>query len=70
MDSFPRHRLPPDLSKKLVSEAQSKYPEASFEVRDILNGGDFGKYDFVLCSGALNFKISDNENYIKKCCIA
>ena len=55
-----------DLSNKLVSEAQSKYPEASFEVRDMLNDGDFGKYDFVLCSGALNFKIDDNENYIKK----
>jgi len=55
-----------DISEKLIAEARSKYPKASFEVRDILKESPPQKFDFVLCSGALNFKIEDNEVYIEK----
>jgi len=60
-----------DLSKKLIAEAERKHPEASFEVRDILQGGNICNYDFILCSGALNYRIEDNETYIYKmlCCM-
>ena len=53
-----------DISEKLISEARSRYPEVSFEVRDILQEPCPQKFDFVLCSGALNFKIEDNQKYI------
>lgn len=53
-----------DLSKKLVEEAKKRYPDATFEARDILHNPFEEKVDYVLSSGALSFKIENHEDYV------
>lgn len=53
-----------DISTKLIAKAKEKYPEVSFAVCDILEDDVGRKFDFVLCSGALSFKIDDNDKHI------
>ena len=53
-----------DISPKLIAQAKEKYPEASFLVCDILEEDVDGKFDFILSSGALSFRIDDNDNHI------
>lgn len=55
-----------DLSGKLIEEAKRRYPTASFEVRDILADSLERKFDYVLASGALSFKMADHELYVEK----
>jgi SAM-dependent methyltransferase len=55
-----------DLSPKLIHEAQKRHPGVNFEVRDILSELPERKFDYVLSSGALSFKIRNHENYVRK----
>lgn len=55
-----------DLSPKLIHAAQNRYPGGTFEVRDILLMLPEKKFDYVLSSGALSFKISNHENYVRR----
>lgn len=54
-----------DLSEKLINEAKQRYPEVQFKVHDILEERHLDKVDYVLSSGALNFKVDDHENYLR-----
>src|SRR5208282_2554048 len=49
-----------DLSAGMVATAQTKYPHARFECRDILADGIPEDFDYVLVSGTFNGLIGDN----------
>ena len=53
-----------DLSKKLICEATQRYPEADFVKQNILTESMNKKFDYVLSSGTLTFKIDNHENYV------
>ena len=55
-----------DLSDKLIAEAMTRYPEANFETKDILQDSPDMDIDYVLCSGALNLKINEHEKYVEQ----
>jgi len=54
-----------DISRKLIEEATRRHPEVSFEARDILENPAEQKYDYVLASGALSFKVQNHEQYVR-----
>jgi len=51
-----------DLSPKLIEIAKRKNSHLNFEVKDILSE-EFGKFDYIVTSGTLNKKVSDNLSY-------
>jgi SAM-dependent methyltransferase len=51
-----------DLSEEMLAAARRRHPEASFERRDLLAGGDPGAYDVVLCSGLFHVKLDHGED--------
>ena len=53
-----------DLGEKLIEEAGRRYPKAQFIVCDILQAPLNQTFDYVVCSGALNYRIEDNKSYI------
>ena len=55
-----------DLSPKLVTAARLKYPEARFQVRDILEEGFEGPCDYVVASGTFNVRITDHEGFFRR----
>ncbi len=55
-----------DISSKLVEIARQKHPEATFQVRDILEEESNEKFDYVVSSGILNARLSDNEGFVKR----
>ena len=55
-----------DLGEKLIEEASRRYPEARFMVCDILQAPLNQTFDYVVCSGALNYRIENNESYTLK----
>ncbi len=55
-----------DLSVKLIEEAKRRYPQAAFEVRDILENPLKKKFDYMLASGTLSFKLKNHEKYVEK----
>ncbi len=50
-----------DFSERFVKVARSKYPDATFEVHDVLRERIAGKFDFVLCSGIHNLETGSND---------
>lgn len=55
-----------DISSKLVEIARQKHPEATFEVRDILEEESNEKFDYVVSSGIFNARLSDNEGFLRR----
>jgi hypothetical protein len=55
-----------DISLKLIGIAKERHPEATFEVKDILEGSSNKKFDYVVSSGVLNTRLSDNEEVLKR----
>lgn len=51
-----------DLSEKFVTWSREKYPDARFEVHDVLNEALTGDFDFVLCSGMHNLETGANDS--------
>ena len=51
-----------DLSPDLISIAKEKFPEATFEVRDIQTEGIAGKYDYIVSSQTFNFRLANEDN--------
>jgi SAM-dependent methyltransferase len=49
-----------DLSAELVQHARTKYPDARFERRNVLEDGLPERFDYVLVSGVFNNKVADN----------
>ena len=48
-----------DISSKIIDMAKKKYPDANFEVRDILEDQKPEQFDFVFCCGALNISFDE-----------
>lgn len=58
-----------DISPKLIDVAKKKYPDAKFEVKDVLEERYLPKYDYVFCSGALNIRlveINDHLDFVRE----
>ncbi len=53
-----------DIAPKIIDMAKKKYPEAKFEVKDILSDKKNSSYDFVFLSGALSICFDDREKHI------
>jgi predicted TPR repeat methyltransferase len=53
-----------DISPAMIERARARHPDARFEVRDILRDPPAGRFDFVLSSGALTFRVADQERYV------
>jgi SAM-dependent methyltransferase len=56
-----------DINEELIRICREKYPEASFEVKDVQNDRIDKKYDFVISSQTFNNKLQydDNEKVIR-----
>jgi len=54
-----------DISPKIIEVAKSKHQRIKFEVKDILKERIDEKFDYVLESGILNKRISNNIEYAK-----
>lgn len=57
-----------DISHRIIEVAKSKHPEikSKFKVKDILRERTNERFDYVMESGILNRRISDNIKYAKK----
>lgn len=56
-----------DISSKMISAANKKFPKSSFEVRDILkNPLPENKYDYIIMNGLLTEKVSLTYSDMKK----
>lgn len=55
-----------DLSEKLIQEAKRHYSGAVFKVSDILKSPPKKRFDYVLSSGALSFKVGNHEKYVQR----
>ena len=49
-----------DILPEMVAHARRRFPEAQFEVRDVLQGLGPERFDYVLCSGAFNVNFGRN----------
>ncbi len=52
-----------DISPKLVEAAKAKYPEADFQVKDILQGYFTERFDFCFSSGVFNIILTAREEH-------
>lgn len=50
-----------DIVREFVEVSQAKYPQATFLHQDIFEVKQ--RYDVVICSGGLSFKVKDNLSY-------
>ena len=50
-----------DVTPSFITEAKGRFPEASFHCLDILEGPFTERADYFLLSGALNYRVADNE---------
>lgn len=55
-----------DINKNLILEGKKAYPDANLEVRDAFEQGLDRNYDYILSSGAHNYKIKDNWIHIER----
>jgi len=58
-----------DISPRLVEAARGKYPEAKFEVKDILDGYFTKKFDYVFSCGVFNVRLSsvyEHDAFVKE----
>jgi SAM-dependent methyltransferase len=52
-----------DIAPKLLEVAQKKYPEARFQLLNILDEQKIPTYDYLFCSGTLNLRLTDLESH-------
>lgn len=53
-----------DIVPEMTTRAQQKFPDATFMTRDIFDMDE--RFDFVLASGALSFRVENNDTYYQK----
>ncbi|MFC1517739.1 class I SAM-dependent methyltransferase [Candidatus Margulisiibacteriota bacterium] len=53
-----------DITPEMIQAATKKYPEAEFDVKNILMEKTLPFYDYVLASGTMNIKISGHEEWL------
>lgn len=51
-----------DISPELIEAAARRYPEASFEVRDIQESGIPGEFDYIVSSQTFNQRLTHGDN--------
>jgi SAM-dependent methyltransferase len=51
-----------DINPSLIEIARSKYPEATFDIRDIQEQ-DFPQFDYILSTSAFNLRLEGGDNY-------
>ena len=51
-----------DFSKKMINAAKLRHPKAKFIYSDFFEA-NIEKYDYILCSGALNIKTNNEDIY-------
>jgi SAM-dependent methyltransferase len=54
-----------DISPKLLEVAGKKYPEARFEVRDVLEDRCVPGFDYVFCSGVFNIRTTEEHDHLE-----
>jgi trans-aconitate methyltransferase len=54
-----------DLSVPLIEEARRRLPSVDFEMTDILETVPDRKWDYVLSSGVLSFKVDNHEQHVR-----
>ena len=62
-----RHRISytgSDISARLLEAARKRYPDALFELKDILEDRYIPKYDYVFCSGVFNIRTTDQNEHL------
>ncbi|MEZ4873760.1 MAG: class I SAM-dependent methyltransferase [Bdellovibrionales bacterium] len=62
----PARYLGVDINSQLIGRAQKKYPSGEFRTFDFDVDILDSKFDFVFSSGAHNFKLKNNWDYIEK----
>ncbi len=55
-----------EWSDVLVGEARKNYPNATFEIRDVLEEDFSGDFDFVLSSGLHNLETGTNDEDVER----
>ncbi len=53
-----------DIAPKIIETAKRKYPDARFEIKDILDCKNPKQFDFVFCCGALNISFEEKEAHL------
>ena len=53
-----------DISPKLLEVARKKYPDAKFELKDILEERGLSKFDYIFCSGIFNIRTVDTGSHL------
>jgi len=54
-----------DISPKLIEVAHKKYPQARFELKNILEERYLPCFDYIFCSGTLNIRTQDLGNHLE-----
>ncbi len=54
-----------DISPKLIEVARKKHPDASFELKDILEERNLPKFDYIFCSGVFNIRTTDSGSHLE-----
>lgn len=54
-----------DISPKLLEVAGKKYPDAGFELKDILESRNLPKFDYIFCSGVFNIRTADSGSHLE-----
>jgi SAM-dependent methyltransferase len=53
-----------DISPKLVEAAKKRYPDAKFEVKDVIEERHVPKFDYIICSGVFNIRTTDRLDHL------
>lgn len=51
-----------DINPSLIEEAKRRYPDRSFEVRDVLED-EFPRFDYIVSSSCFNLCMIEGDNY-------
>lgn len=54
-----------DISPKLLEVARKKYPEARFELKDVMEDRYVPKFDYVFCSGVFNIRTTEEQGHLE-----
>jgi SAM-dependent methyltransferase len=55
-----------DIGARMIAEARARHPGLRFERRDILTDPPDERFDFVLCSGAMNLLLDDHASFVAR----
>ena len=53
-----------DIAPRILAVAKKKYPEARFELKDILADHHVPKHDYLFCSGIFNIRTTERDEHV------